>query len=205
MCFSATTSFVAGGALAAGGVATVRAAKSGWEIPLASIPLIFGVQQTVEGVVWLSFGTPWLNTLAAYAYTLFSHVFWPAFVPVAVLLIETSPARRKVLFAFSLLGAALSAYLLYLVTVSPVTAQVAGHSISYDSIYPHPWINVAWYFLAACGSCFVSSHRVINVLGMALLVSFAVAVWFYLYAFFSVWCFFAAILSAIVYRQITTH
>ena len=55
MCFSATASFVAGTGLAVLGVATLRAARRRPEIPFAAIPLIFGLQQMVEGALWLSF------------------------------------------------------------------------------------------------------------------------------------------------------
>jgi len=44
MCFSATASFVAGSALSAVGVATVKKAKRKTEIPFALIPLLFGVR-----------------------------------------------------------------------------------------------------------------------------------------------------------------
>ena len=63
MCFSATASFVASGALSALGVATLRATQRKAEIPFATIPLLFGIQQFVEGVLWLSFrfDAPQLN------------------------------------------------------------------------------------------------------------------------------------------------
>jgi len=43
MCFSATASFVAGTSLSA------------IELPFAMIPLLFGIQQLVEGIIWLTF------------------------------------------------------------------------------------------------------------------------------------------------------
>ena len=55
MCFSATASFSAGTVLTVLGVATMRATRRKAEIPLASIPLLFGLQQIVEGMLWLSF------------------------------------------------------------------------------------------------------------------------------------------------------
>ena len=55
MCFSAPASFIAGTALTSIGVAALRQTKTGSEIPFAMIPLLFGVQQLIEGVIWLTF------------------------------------------------------------------------------------------------------------------------------------------------------
>ena len=55
MCFSATASFVAGSTLAAIGATTIRMTSRRAEIPFAMIPLLFGVQQLTEGMIWLSF------------------------------------------------------------------------------------------------------------------------------------------------------
>ena len=55
MCFSASASFVAGVSLTAIGVATVRKAEGPAERPFAMIPLLFGIQQLTEGVIWLTF------------------------------------------------------------------------------------------------------------------------------------------------------
>jgi hypothetical protein len=58
MCFSPTASFVAGVAISTVGVATLKNVKNKREIPFALVPLIFGIQQIIEGFVWLSFGWP---------------------------------------------------------------------------------------------------------------------------------------------------
>jgi len=52
--------------------------------------------------------------------------------------------------------------------------------------------------LAACGSCFVSSHKFIRVFGLALVASLVITYAYYNFAFASVWCFFAALLSLII-------
>src|SRR5665647_3820666 len=76
MCFSATASFIAGVSLSVLGAATVKMAKRKAEIPFAMIPLLFGAQQIVEGMLWLSFrfDAPLLNVSMTYLFTLFSHV-----------------------------------------------------------------------------------------------------------------------------------
>ncbi len=52
MCFSATASFTAGAALTAVGGFTVHKSQGKIELPLALVPLLFGIQQLTEGVLW---------------------------------------------------------------------------------------------------------------------------------------------------------
>ena len=49
MCFSAPASFIAGTALSVIGVAALKRTESKSEIPFALIPLLFGIQQLIEG------------------------------------------------------------------------------------------------------------------------------------------------------------
>lgn len=88
MCFSATASFAAGTALIAVGGVSLRRSRGKAELPFALVPLLFGVQQLSEGLLWLSFSNdlPLLKSWATYAFSLFSHVLWPTFVPFAILL-----------------------------------------------------------------------------------------------------------------------
>lgn len=55
MCFSAAASFIAGVSLTTIGVVTLKKARNRAEIPFASIPLLFGIQQLIEGTLWLAF------------------------------------------------------------------------------------------------------------------------------------------------------
>lgn len=198
MCFSATASFVAGGTLTATGALTLSKAKTKKELPLASIPLLFGVQQAVEGVVWVSFGSTMINALAANAFLFFAYVLWPIYVPVAVLLVETHPLRRKILQVFSVLGLAVGMYLLYFLIIEPGKAHILNQSIAYDFRHVYDLLYVAPYVIVTTVSGMVSSHRVLNLFGVTTLIAFFVSQWFYSVNFISVWCFFAAILSVLV-------
>ena len=199
MCFSAAASFAAGGTLSVVGALTLTKVKKKSELPFASIPLLFGIQQAIEGAVWVSFGSPILNTIATYAYSMFSHVLWPIFIPFSVLMIEIDQTRRKILRLFSFGGLAVGLYLLYFIIVDPVTAHIVNNSIAYRSPHLYVYLIMALYLVATCGSCLVSSHKIINIFGVVLFISFAIASWFFTETFFSVWCFFAAILSITVY------
>ena len=135
MCFSAPASFVAGTALSVLGVVTIRMTLRKAEIPLAMIPLLFGVQQFTEGMIWLSFRdeSPLSNTTLTFVYSLFSHVLWPIFIPFAVGLLETVPWRKKALVACQIAGLAVGLYLLYFIVQVPVTSEVLGNALAYVS------------------------------------------------------------------------
>jgi len=199
MCFSATASFAAGGVLATTGALTLSKAETKKELPLASVPLFFGIQQTIEGVIWVSFGMPALSTVMTYAYLFFAYVFWPVFVPFAVLLVETHPVRRKILKIFSFVGLAIGLYLLYFLIVEPSKAHILNQSIAYDFRHMYDLLYIAPYVVVTTVSGMVSSHRILNFFGVAALGAFAVSQWFYSVNFVSVWCFLAAILSIIIY------
>ncbi|MDX1489206.1 MAG: DUF6629 family protein [Acidiferrobacterales bacterium] len=201
MCFSATASFVAGAALSATGAVTLhmsrRRKRARW---FAAIPLLFGLQQLVEGFIWLSFGGyAWLpQAELTIAYSLFSHVLWPMFVPVAVLTLEPMHHRRLAIQACWSAGVGVALYLLALLLRFPVVAEVQGGHIAYVSPHFFEIPTMLLYLVATCASSMFSSHRSIKVFGWLSLVTFTFAYWIHAATMFSVWCFFAAILSFMV-------
>ena len=200
MCFSATASFTAGIAQLAIGTITTRRVRRKVELPYALIPVLFGLQQLIEGALWLTFPVeaPLLNTVLTHVYSLFSHVLWPVYVPVAVLLLETTPWRRKVLIALAAAGAAVGGYLLYYLIRRPIVAQVTGAHIAYISPHFYALAAMGVYLLGTCVSSLLSSHRSVRWFGLASFLSFVAAYAFYATWFISVWCFFAAALSVLV-------
>lgn len=201
MCFSATASFAAGTALSVAGIETIKKARSKSEIPFAAIPLLFGVQQIIEGAVWLSLRSalPTLNILSTYTFILFAYVLWPILIPFSVLLLEVDARRKHILYIFQATGALVSLYLLYFIVSSEMFSQVVNKSIGYSMPMQYGAFLVTLYWLATCGSCLFSSHKIINILGFLATVSLAVAYYFYTASYVSVWCFFAAVLSGVVY------
>lgn len=140
MCFSAPASFIAGSVLSAAGVATLTQPKKKSEIPLALIPLFFGVQQLTEGLVWVSLQNGYLrlNLIATYSFSFFAQVFWPIFVPLAVVLVEPLAWRRKVIVVCGGLG------------------EVVGLCLSPQMPFP---IHSIAYPIATCGSCLFFRSR----------------------------------------------
>jgi len=205
MCFSATASFVVGGSLAVVGVVTLRRAANRAELPFASIPLLFGIQQLVEGLLWFSIQNemPLLKTYTTYLFTMFSHLIWPIFVPYAVAMMEprtVMPWRSSAMWGFRITGMVVAVLLLQLVATQPLTAVVDRHII-YVTPFFYDWPMMVAYVVATCIVCFFSTHRMIQLFGLMVLAFFFVSWWFYTEALFSVWCFFAAILSGIIYMH----
>lgn len=199
MCFSATASFTSGAILTVIGVFTLRQVKSKSSLPFASIPLLFGIQQIIEGMVWLSFGSPIFHMVVTHMFVMFSHVLWPFFVPMAIWLIEKDPKRKKILFGIFLLWVLVSIYLFICSLIGPVTSSIVHNSIAYQIPVPYPLLSFLLYFFATCAGSMVSSSQKIRIFGTAMLLSFFVAHAFYPETLFSVWCFFAAILSLIIH------
>ena len=205
MCFSATASFSAGAVLLGIGTLTVKSAHRRREMPLAAIPLLFAIQQLTEGVIWLTFRheAPLLNTVMTHLYSFFSHVLWPIYVPVAVLLIEPLRWRRTVLLGFVAAGLAASLFLLQILLKFPVVSRPTGQHMEYVSPHFFAATVMTLYLLAATVSPMFSSHRLVKLFGVLALMSFAAAYGFYATWFISVWCFFAALLSAVIYLHFT--
>lgn len=197
MCFSSTASFVAGGALSATGVATVRKAKK-HELPLASIPFFFGIQQLADGLVWISPVASTFHLLGAYAYGFFAFVFWPTFSPLAVLMVEKNHSKRNQLQVLLLLGLGVSSFFLYHLVTEGVTAQVLHSCVAYNTPHPYDLASLSLYLVAVVGAFLVSSKKLLKLFGILVFISFLIAGWFYLELFASVWCFCAGVLSFIL-------
>jgi hypothetical protein len=205
MCFSAQASFIAGTVLLLVGAATLRRARVRSELPYAWIPVLFGIQQLLEGALWLTFPdrSPLLNTVLTHAYSFFSHVLWPIYVPLAALALETVPWRQWVLTAIAVAGSAVGLYLLATLFTLPIVATVKGQHIDYESPHFYALAAMSLYLLGTCASLMFSSHARVVAFGVAAFLSAAAAYAFYAAWFISVWCFFAGVLSVIVVLYFT--
>ena len=136
MCFSAEASFTAAALLIPlGGLAVVRAAKVAPKYtPLCALPLLFGLQQAMEGMVWVAGGGPdaaWVERFSL-AYMFFSWIAWPVWVPVSVYFLEP-PRRRPLYIAFAVGGAMLGGvqYIPYFTHEGWLTTTFLANAISY--------------------------------------------------------------------------
>jgi hypothetical protein len=207
MCFSATASFSASAVLLGLGAVTLRRVQQPRDVALATIPVLFGIQQALEGIVWLGLnGTfqRWLGP-ATQAYSLFSHVLWPLYVPIAVWLAEPAGPRRRGLTVFIAGGTFVAMYLLYGMITTPIVARPIGRHVDYNS--PHFYIAavLVLYLAATTASPMLSTHRWVRWFGILTLVSAGAAYLAFAYWFISVWCFFAALLSAVIYLHVRSR
>lgn len=203
MCFSATASFTAGTILSAVGLVTLKQSPKKTKF-FAAIPLLFGLQQLIEGFVWLSLvhSLPTLNIFATHGFVFFSHLLWPIYTPYAVGLMEPSNWRKKIISACVLIGALVSGFSLWSITQTPIVSTISCNSIHYNfsSFIQTPFsLNIMLYFVATCLGCLVSSHRLVKLFGVSVVGFLMLSYYFYTNTFVSVWCFFSAILSIIIY------
>ncbi|MBU1348857.1 hypothetical protein KJ781_02210 [Patescibacteria group bacterium] len=204
MCFSATASFIASGAIGTIGAASLLEAPNGRERAYASVPFIFAAQQAVEGVVWLTLGRTVLNDVLVKSYLVFAYAFWPAYIPWAVRMSETSPMRRRMMLPLVIAGWVIGTTGLVAVILSPTPVILSCSHL----VYGVPMINPLYgLFYVGVGTlvCLLSSSRWIVTFGLALVASCAVAFTVYTNAGPSVWCFFAAILSALVFMHVRSR
>lgn len=204
MCFSATASFGAGVVLSVVGAAAIKKAQSPSQIAFASIPLLFAMQQITEGFLWLALSDPAYSSLqqvTTYNFLFFAQVAWPVWVPFAVLQLDPKEKRRMIEKILVGIGAVVSLYLAYCLLNYRVEAKIVGYHISYEQDYPASLSRYGGllYIIATIGPPFFSRVKRMWLLGVTVLISYAVTAIFYTDYIVSVWCFFASIISVAIY------
>jgi uncharacterized protein DUF6629 len=208
MCFSATASFTAAAVIGSVGIVTLRsaAAKPNHRIlALAAFPMLFALQQVVEGLLWLDLTAPEpgvLRGVLVHAFQGYAEVFWPTFAPLAALLIERERWRRILISICLAIGVALSIYLLVAMIGHPYQASIGEGHIVYRNDFQYPKGIEAPYVVATTLSLLLSSAKEVRRLALVILIGFAVAYVSFHHAYISVWCFFAAVASVMVYLYV---
>ncbi len=201
MCFSASASFVTAGMTGAIGIVALTRVKGPREIPFAAVPLLFAVQQCIEGLLWLSLPQAPDSSLSAaltILYLFFAEAFWPLYAPFAVWLIEPNESRRRFMVVCLGIGVGVGVYLLWWIVGQPHFATISGDHVVYVTEYRHSDLVGAAYLAATSLPLLLSSQRSVVVLGAIVLAGLIVAYAFYWEAFVSVWCFFAAAASVAI-------
>jgi cytochrome bd-type quinol oxidase subunit 2 len=206
MCFSAPVSFAASGLIGATGIATYRIAKGKHEIPFASIPLIFALHQFLEGIMWSATPGSTLRIFTLYFYLMIAVVLWPIATPIFVYFLEKkkNQIRKKILAVLIVIGSLVSLISFISILGSPVSVSVVGNSLSYTMgqyDIPQFFITILQIAYAATvlGSMMISGYKFVNVFGLMMTISFIITYVFLYNVYFSVWCFFTAILSGSIY------
>ncbi len=204
MCYSAEASFIGGAAISAIGAVTVREVRRPSQIAFASIPLLFGLQQITEGFLWLALTDPGyahLERAGTFGFLLMARVVWPTMLPLAVLLMEEGGGNRRLHTALLGMGLSVSLYYTWCLLFLHVVPDIQGHHVRYLSDFPEALAIPVFivYFITVITPLFIAKNSRLRVMGVLMFLSCLVtAVAFFQYLT-SVWCFFAAIISVIVY------
>lgn len=211
MCFSAPASFAAGALLTPVGVCTLALA---WRhdrryLALAAFPLLFGLQQSVEGGLWLTLTgdarpPPEAHALAL-GFLFFAYFLWPLLVPLAALQVERKRWRRRLFLLFTLFGGAFGAllYLPLLTGEERLSLDIVRGSILYrpvllyDLLLSRTAVRVIYALIVAVPLLFTTVPA-LRLFGLLILASVVGSALFFAYAFVSIWCFIAAVLSLYV-------
>jgi hypothetical protein len=204
MCFSATGSFAAAALNASAGAATLWNTRSTSEAPLACFPIVFAAQQALEGILWLllpQHAASGLCTATANSFATIALTIWPVLAPLAALLIEPRRWPRVAIAALLLAGIGYAGVVGSQIVANPYGATIVQHSIAYDNGLVFPQYISALYALIVCGPLLLSSEASLRALGLLVLAGLIASYFAFYYAFFSVWCFFAALASGLVFTR----
>ncbi|MFZ0406618.1 MAG: DUF6629 family protein [Cyanobium sp.] len=213
ICFSSPASFTAAALLLPLGSLAIQQTRRRHRpelLPLACMPVLFALQQAIEGLIWLqleSGSAPAAVRPLALAYLFFAFALWPSWIPWVALVIargRLSPLRQKLLRAFCLSGLlmGLALWLPLLIEPDRLTTTVAGHSIAYSArlLFNNGLGEIGrglYVALITLPWLLIPSQR-LRLFTLALLASGLVADWLARHAFTSVWCFFSALLSGLI-------
>jgi len=201
VCFSATANFVGSGVLGAVGIVTLTRVKHRRELLFASLPVLFGIHQFIEGFVWLGLDGN-LSLAVAHnmgaAFMLYAQGLLPFLLPLSVFLFEPTAKSRQRMLPFLVLGAATTLYILWALTAYPLQLYIRGNSIVYINQATNNFTVALFYVIATCGSLFFSKIRPMIIFGAANLAILLVVMEVKRYAFTSLWCAYAAIASVII-------
>jgi hypothetical protein len=135
VCFSLEADLAAAAVLTPVGVLAVREARGARRLlPLAALPLLLAAHQAIEAVVWLGLDghvDPGIQAAAVRAYLLIAAPLLPMLVPVALILAEDVPARRRAMWPWAAVGWAAGLWLLWVVLANPVEARELDHAIDF--------------------------------------------------------------------------
>jgi Family of unknown function (DUF6629) len=139
MCMSAGVSFTASVFLVVGGsaISAIAWRKNLRYLPIALMPLFAGLQQFMEGNVWLGMtgSDPLTVVWGAMGFMFFTWFMWPVWIPFCVFVLEPVSSPRKPLFlALSLIGL-LFGLLLYVphgLSRDMIVVEINNASLAYE-------------------------------------------------------------------------
>ena len=192
-----------------GAASIARATQSSTRL-FAAIPLLFGLQQFAEGIVWATMNAPAhvaLHEVAVVCFLALALVIWPLWAPLALWHIEPRGIRRRIQRSFFILGVIIAVVAAHLLLRWEPFAVVAGRSIDYQhakmGVAIPDFVLLLAFAIPTVASFLVSTATMVRTIGMTLAVSLVLAFLIKQEALTSVWCFFAAVLSVMIFVAVT--
>ena len=209
MCFSATASFTASGIIGLIGGRTIAKANSA-DRYLAYIPILFAIQQSIEGIIWLGFSNPFFEDyrqIATSFFLMFAWAIWPMYIPFAIAHGEKDERRESILKSLRIPGIIAGIGAIFPIFMSDPIPRIIDFHIDYfiqHDLYDQFVIqsyNVL-YLLCTVVPMFISSRKGMTTYGLSNIFGLIIAGIFYESSVPSTWCFFSAIFSIMIYRII---
>lgn len=208
MCFSASASFGASGLLTIGGILFQKSNLiKPRNLLISSIPFIFAVHQFSEGLVWTGISQNLSGGYFFYAtwfYIVISHLFWPVYMPIAMIVYNQGSSYQKTNKLLLLFGVLLASYIFYWMMIYPeIVPKIGnnGRSIEYYFHVPFLKITELLYLIIVAAPFFLTNDKYLRmIVGPAWALTFIVAkIISGVNTFPSVWCFLAAFVSLVIY------
>ncbi len=202
MCFSPQGDLAGGIVVSAIGVDACRHLRGRRsQLLLAATPLLLGVHQIDESLVWWSLSGDVSHTVgrvAMWIYLVIAMVVVPILVPLSIWHMAPTGRRRWALAPFVALGVGVAGVLLATMLHGPVTVTRGNYHLAYSIGLRDGIVVVGLYIVATCGSLLFSGYRHILVFGLANLAAVIVLARLTADGFASLWCFYAALTSGAI-------
>jgi hypothetical protein len=202
VCFSPEGDLVGGLVITAIGIDARRHLRGrDNHLLFATLPLVLGIHQLIESVVWWSPEGPVptsVGKVAMWLYLLIAMVVVPILVPLSIWKLEPTPRRRWIIAPFLGLGIGVAIVLFITMLHGPVSVRLGAYHLAYSIGLRNGILIVGLYVVATCGCLLFSGYRDIVIFGIANLVAVIVLARLTADGFASLWCFYAAIASGFI-------
>lgn len=187
-----------------GGLITVKAWRRNWRyLPVGLMPLFAGIQQFMEGNVWLGVnsGDHFTMHWGAMGFIFFTWFMWPVWLPFCVYILEPNGSTRKRFFLLLTLAGSVFGVLLYiphLLNADYVVVTVNNKSLAYensmllDYILPR-WLTYAVYLFLIIAPPALSRYRHVRHFALTIVAVVIIDYLFLRYAYISFFCLLAGL------------
>jgi hypothetical protein len=201
VCFSPQADVAAAIVIGGAGVDALRHVDHRARWPLALLPILLAGHTLDEAFVWWGLRGAvgdTVQTVATAIYLGFAFVVLPVYVPLAVLVSERVPARRRIEIVTLIAGVVCSVGLAAALIAGPVTVRPDHHHVVYSVDLWAGSAIVVLYLLSTCGALVVSGRPFLRWFGAANLGAVLLLAWIETDAVTSLWCAWAATTSIAV-------